>query len=105
MQVFGELQVQKRFLEVHGLRVVDCPLHQLLLETGIRLQVQNEGVRRQQLHGVVIVELGDAAAGIVEEMVIAVNSLSLLDEFDDVAHGADLGFAVQGLTLLEFLNR
>ena len=48
-----------------------------------------------------VVELDQAAAGVVDEVVVAVDLLRLDDELGDVAHRADLGLAVQPLPALE----
>ncbi len=46
------------------------------------------------LLGLLVVELDQAAAGVVDQMVVAVDLLRFDDELCDVAHSADLGLAV-----------
>src|SRR5690606_41567342 len=89
---------------VERLRILDRALHELALELRVRLEVEDQRVLCEDLFGLRIVELDDAAARVVDEMIVAVDLASLLDELLDVAHRADLGLTVQPLALLELLD-
>src|SRR5690606_35982215 len=103
-QILRELRVEKLLLIVERLRVVDRALHERLLELGIGLEIEDQRVLRQRLERRLVVELAEAAARVVDEMVVAVDLARLDDELGHVAHRADLGLAMQLLALLELVD-
>src|SRR5690606_25911215 len=104
LEVLRELPVEELLLVVERLRILDRALHELALELRVRLEVEDQRVLCEDLFGLRIVELDDAAARVVDEMIVAVDLASLLNELLDVAHRADLGLTVQPLALLELLD-
>ena len=104
-EVLGELLVEELVLVVQWLRFVDRALHELSLEPRIGLHVEDQGVLGERPLGALVLELDDAAAGVVDEVVVAVDLPCLDDELLDVAHRADLGLAVQPLAPLELGDR
>ena len=90
---------------VQRLRVLDRALHQRALDLRVRLEIQDQRVVCERLDRALVLELHEAAARVVDEMIIAVDLLRLDDERLDVAHRADLGIAVQLLASLELRDR
>src|SRR5690606_39994858 len=89
LEVLRELPVEELLLVVERLRILDRALHELALELRVRLEVEDQRVLCEDLFGLRIVELDDAAARVVDEMIVAVDLASLLDELLDVAHRAE----------------
>ncbi len=103
-QVDLQLLVEERLAIVERFRVVLGAADQFLLVFFVGLDVQDQGVVGQHLDRRRIVEFAQRAAGVVDEVPVAVDLAGLADEFRHVAHGRDLRLPVQLLAVLEFLE-
>ena len=86
-QVFRQALIEEIFPVVKRLWIGDGPLDQLLLHVRSGPQVENQGLVCQYAQHLGVIDLADAATGIVEKMIVAVDFVRLADEFRNVLHG------------------
>ncbi len=105
--VFLPFRVEEFWLVVHWLWIFAKALDQHVEVLRCAFDVEHQRALAQFLqHGIVLVirvhDFAKAAAGIADEVFVAVDFLGASDEFGDIAQGRDLGVAVLGLAALVF---
>ncbi len=100
-EVLGEFLVEEPFAEIERLRIGGRATNQVLFHLGARAQVQDQRMLAQYPHRFAVGQFADAAAGIVQKVVVAVDLVGLVDETLDISHGRGLGLEVQPLPSFE----
>ena len=104
LQEHLQLLVEKRLLVVHGLRIFDGAPDHFVFHRLVGAQVDDDGVAGEHIQHLRVIQFADASPGVVDEVLVSVDLVSLLDKLFHVAHGADLGLLVQPLARLELLH-
>ncbi len=96
-----ELLIEERLAIVERFGILLRAADELLLVFLGGLDVQDQRVRSQRLQRVALIEFAQRAAGIVDEVLVAVDALRLADELGYIVHGGDFRHSMQVLAALE----
>ena len=91
----------RRYCGLERLGIALCAFDEAFLVLFRGADVEDEGLLCECLHHLRLVEFTETAAGIVDEIAVAVDLLRLADEIGHIEHGADLRVVMELLPALE----